>query len=510
MPSRLEFQFTLPGVSTTPVRRDPDAPLHLLVMADFSGRGHRETPAALLDLTQRSLMTVDADNFNAVMARLAPKLRLPLDADHGTPLTLGFGQIDDFHPDALYQRLELFQALRRARARLLNPASFTQAVAELNASPVPFTTQEPASPAPTVTSESDSDLLERLLGRAPAAASPPRPTDPGAAAIQTLLQAVVQPHIVRSDPSQPAWIAAVDAAISDQMRAILHQPIFQALEAAWRGVYHLVATFDPDVVRVSLLDVTQQELLLDLRAAAGDPRATSLYTSLIDQGVRMHDGQPWTVLVGDYRFGTTVEDLALLGALGALGAYAGGPFLAAADPNLLGCESAAVLADPTKWTPPPAELEDRWRLLRSSAVAPWLGLALPRVLLRLPYGFKTDPVEQFTFEEMPGGRDPEAYLWGNPALVCARLIVAAFAEHGEAFSPGDVLEFDDFPAHVYEEADERVLQPATETLLGERAMQAVLARGLMPLLGHRQRNAVRLVRFQSLAEPAAALAGAWR
>jgi type VI secretion system protein ImpC len=79
-------------------------------------------------------------------------------------------------------------------------------------------------------------------------------------------------------------------------------------------------------------------------------------------------------------------------------------------------------------------------------------------------------------------------------------------EEGGAFSPGDVLELEDLPAHVYEEAGERVMQPATEVLLSERAMQAVLARGVMPVLGHRQRNAVRLARFQSLAEPATALA----
>ncbi|MFZ1830052.1 MAG: type VI secretion system contractile sheath large subunit, partial [Candidatus Competibacteraceae bacterium] len=148
-----------------------------------------------------------------------------------------------------------------------------------------------------------------------------------------------------------------------------------------------------------------------------------------------------------------------------------------------------------------------WRALRQCMIAPWLGLALPRVLLRLPYGRKTDPVEQLEFEEMPMGRDPGAYLWGNPAFVCARLMTAAFVENGEAFSPGDVLELEGWPAHVYEEAGERVLQPATEVLLSEKAMQAILARGLMPLLGHRQRNAVRLARFQSLAEPATALAG---
>jgi type VI secretion system protein ImpC len=148
--------------------------------------------------------------------------------------------------------------------------------------------------------------------------------------------------------------------------------------------------------------------------------------------------------------------------------------------------------------------------LRTSAVAPWLGLALPRILLRLPYGQKTDPIDSFAFEEMPGGRDPEAYLWGNPAYVCARLIAAAFAENGWDFSPGDVLELGDCPAHVYEDAGERRMQPATEILLSERATEEILAHGPMPLLGHRQRNAIRLARFQSLADPPMALAGAWR
>jgi type VI secretion system protein ImpC len=191
-------------------------------------------------------------------------------------------------------------------------------------------------------------------------------------------------------------------------------------------------------------------------------------------------------------------------------AHAGGPFLAAADPNALGCASAAELADPTQWTPLPATAEQHWQALRQTEVAPWLGLALPRVLLRLPYGQKTEPVEQLEFEEMPLGRDPDAYLWGNPAFACARLIAAAFAENGWDFSPGDVLELDDLPAHVYGEAEERRMQPGTEVLLGERAMQALLARGIMPLLGHRQRNVVRLARFQSLADPPAALAGGWR
>ncbi|MFZ1641385.1 MAG: type VI secretion system contractile sheath large subunit [Candidatus Contendobacter sp.] len=506
MPGRMEFQFTLPQSAATPTRRDPNTPPRILIMADFSGRGQREPPAAGLDLASRPLLAVDVDRLDAVMAKLEPKPRLPLAMASGADLTVGFAQLDDFHPDALYQRLDLFQALRRTRARLLDPASFAQAAAEL----APLAAPEPVHPEPPAPSEGEAALLERLLGRAPAAPPTAQSTDAGANTLQTWLRTIVQPHIVRTDPRQSAWVAAVDAAIGDQMRAILHQPAFQALEATWRGVHGLVADLDDDGARVFLLDITQQELLLDLRAAGGKPQATGLHTLLIERGVRMPDGEPWTLLVGDYAFGAAPEDIALLAALGSLAAEAGGPFLAAAKPELLGCDSAATLADPTRWSPPSTEAGQNWLALRRCEIAPWLGLALPRVLLRLPYGKKTEPVEAFAFEEMPGGRDPDAYLWGNSAFACARLIAAAFAENGWDFNPGDVLELDECPAHVYEAAGERAMQPATEVLLGERAMLDILARGPMPLLGHRQRNTVRLARFQSLADPPAALAGVWR
>ena len=499
MPGRMEFSLNLPLSTPRPPRRSPAAPLRFLIMADFSGRADREMPGPLDDLSSRPLLTVDADSLDSAMSRLAPKLRLT-GAEPGSTLTVSFRQVDDFHPDALFQRLEAFQALRRSRARLLNPASFAQAAAELAPSPAPSGQTGPAA------AESDVELLDRLLGSAPPPAA--RPVDPGAAAIQSFLRAVVQPHIVTTDPTQAAWVAALDAAISDQLRAILHQPAFQTLEATWRSVQGLVSAYDSDVVQVALFDVTRQELLADLRSAGGDPTATSLYARLVERGVRMPDGQPWSLLIGDYQFGSGPEDVALLAGLGALAAQAGGPFLAEAAPGLVGAASAAALADPGSWTLD-VEQTPYWQALRQCAVAPWLGLALPRVLLRLPYGRNTDPLEQIEFEEMPLGRDPAGYLWGNPAFVCARPIAAAFVEQGEDFSPGDVLELDDLPAHVYEEAGERLLQPASEVLLGERAIQALLSSGLMALLGHRQRNALRLARFQSLAEPAAALAGEW-
>ena len=108
MPGRMEFQSTLSRSASTPPRRDPDAPLRILIMADFSGHGQREPPATGLALANRPPLAVDVDRLNAVMARLEPALRLPLAAT-GADFAIRFAQLDDFHPDALYQRLDLFQ-----------------------------------------------------------------------------------------------------------------------------------------------------------------------------------------------------------------------------------------------------------------------------------------------------------------------------------------------------------------------------------------------------------------
>ena len=504
MPARMEFTVNLPRSAPPAQPVAADAPLRILVMADFSGRSQREPAANRLDLDNRPLLDVDVDTLDAVMARLAPQLRLPV---AGGSVTVSFHQLDDFHPDALYQRLDLFQALRRSRARLLNPASFAQAVAELSPAPVAdvVTTHPPAR------HEADAELLNRLLGRPPAATevrAMPRETE-SATMLDGLLRTLVQPHIVYSDPRQSAWVDAVDAAIGDQLRALLHQPAFQELEAAWRGVHGLVSGLESDAVRITLLDLSWQELLADLRTAGGVPEASGLYARLIDRDARLADGQPWSLLVADYTFGNAPEDIALLALLGAVAARAGGPLLAAADPGLPGCTTVADLADPGRWTPPSDVNARNWQALRHCAVAPWLGLALPRILLRLPYGAKTDALEHLSFEEMPLGRDPRAYLWGNPAFACARLIATAFVEQGGDFYPGAVQQLDDLPAHIYEQEGERLMQPATEVLLGERAALALLDQGLMPLLGFRQRNALRLARVQSLAEPATELAGRW-
>src|SRR5262249_35019174 len=153
-------------------------------------------------------------------------------------------------------------------------------------------------------------------------------------------------------------------------------------------------------LKLYLLDIAKAELTADLRSA-DDLLSTGLYRLLVEQTVGTPGAQPWGVLVGSYTFDQSREDVELLGRLAQLVGRAGAPFLAAASDRLLGCASLAETPDPADWQPTAdPEGQETWARLRQLPEAAYLGLALPRFLLRLPYGKDTDPTDQFAFNEM--------------------------------------------------------------------------------------------------------------
>lgn len=465
MPAHLEFALSF---TRSKARRDaPDDPMRLLVIGDFSAKPAAQRPP----LASRPTHRVDADNLDQVLKRLAPRLgRLTGE--------LVFEQLDDFHPDRLYARLDLFQALRQARA---SPGA------------------------------GHDDLLGSLLGK-PAAAPPgpeAAPAPAPATGIDALIRSIVAPHIVRDTSAQTShYLAAIDAATTEQMRALLHEPAFQALESAWRGVQWLVSRLELDEdLQLHLFDVSKEELVADFVAAQGDLSRSGLALAVCGPATDTPDDPVWSLLVGLFGFGPGADDLGLLGAMGVVAAQAGGPLVAAAAPALYGCGSVTDLTDPMLWTPLATDAARQWSALRTSAVAPWIGLVAPRLLLRLPYGKATDPIEQFAFEEQAGAPVHETLLWGAGSLALAQLAGQAFTEGGWELAPDHVTELADLPAYTFRRNEEAELQPCAEAWLGERACQALLKRGLMPLLSHHQRAAVRLMRMQSIADPPCALAG---
>ena len=493
---RMQFEFRF-GRSRRPASRpDGEEPFRILVLGDFTGRdpAQRSAPPS-----QRGPLRVDVDNLEQVLARLSPRLDLILSE---MPLAIELRSLDDFHPDALFRRLAPFAALRKLRAELGDPALFRRAAAALGASP-----PAESSLTPSQVEETAADV-ERLLGRRPEAAPA---AAPGAALMERWLREIVARHVVADTArEQEHYIAAADATISEQMRRLLHHPAFQAIEATWRGIYRLVTQLETsETLQVFLLDVARDELAADIALAGDDPNRSVLYRHLCGPDTEPPDGRRWSLLVADFTFGPGAEEVPLLAALGALAARAGAPLLAAASIEALGCAGIGQLPEPASWLPLAPEVEARWAALRASAGAPWIGLALPRVLARLPYGANSDPIETFAFEELSESREHEAYLWGNPAFALALLAAQAFQEDGWDMDLDRRLDVADLPGHSFREDAESKLQPCAEVLLSESVGEDVLARGIMPLLSYRSRNAARLLRWQSLADPARTLQGVW-
>jgi type VI secretion system protein ImpC len=428
-------------------KRDNGEPMRLLVMGDFSGKAVAERPP----LARRPTQRVDIDNVDDVMQRLGPRLSVQAGETR-------FSQIDDFHPDRLYARLDLFQGLRQART---NPPAGTQ------------------------------DLLGRLLGKPTESGAAP-PAAP-ASALDALIGSLVAPHIVKdTSPLTKPYVAAVDAAIAEQMRTLLHAPAFQSLEAAWRGVRWLISSLELDEnLQLHLFDVTREELLADVVAVQGRLSQTGLHRALVDRWRNVPGGHGWSVLVGLIQFGPSDADIGLLAALGLIASQAGAPLLAGADWALAG-DDAGTLAG--------------WQALRRSEAAPWIGLAAPRVLLRAPYGKGSDPIEAFAFEEFVGPPVQEEFLWGNTSLAMALLIGRAFTARGWDMEPGDEREVGDLPLYTFVRDGEREMQACGERFLTESEIHTLLEAGLVPIASRRDRNAVVAVRFQSVSDPPAPLA----
>jgi len=475
----VRFQIDLGKPAATARRRD-DQPLTLLVLGNFSGATAAGAPWVPVK--------IDLDNFDAVFSAFEPSLDLELPGLAGARLKLRFGSLDDLHPDALFREWGVFSALREQRALLANPATFSQAAASLLDA--------------TKTAARDvveGDMFERLLG------SRGRDAAPTGGVVHQLISGVVAPYIVPDiAPEQSRYIASVDAAITATMRDILHAPAFQALEAAWRGVKALLDdTEGGDEIEIWLLDASAARMDADIAEHADDPAGSALHDVIVARAERAPDATPWSVVLGDYLFTADEAGLRRLATLGALARRAGAVFVGGADPRLASRVSFAKGAAAPAADAPVAE---SWRDLRRQPFAAHVALAAPRTLVRLPYGKGTDPIDAFAFEELADDAPPESLLWGNGAFVLARLLVRAFLANGWDAEPGDELEIDGFPALVRGRGDDRELQACAEGYLADGVAEKLLSLGLVPLQSHEKRPAVRAMRVQSVADPAAPLA----
>jgi len=523
MPGRMEFGFTFAGGQAASKRpRRDDEPFRLLLVGDFSGRGwKREHGGAPLPLARP--IAVDAAAVDRAFG--ACGVALLIDGGDAEPAVVSFESLDDFHPDRLLARVPALAAALRLRVDLAAraPGADTFAAAEqwlaqqvglvAGAAATPDAPKAPAGVSGGA--ESADDAVTRLLGRGPQApsvstsgASSPPPT--AAAAMRDLIASIVQPHVTPDPgPRRAQLLQAVDEVLATRLRAVLAAPAFRAVEGAWRGVERVVRTLDTDSeLGVFLLDACRADLLDALDAPDGNLEASALHRLLAASDRR------YALVAVGLEVSRTREDLRLLGAMGAVVARHGGALVAGGAPSLVGSETLVGLGDPTTWRSPDEGADGAlWSALRESPVGRSIELGLPRVLGRLPYGKKTDPVESFPFEELAprAGRATDTRLWSPAAFAIAEVYGAAFRADGwQMEAPAGQLDLEDLPAHSYDDDGELRLFPPAEVGLGERAGMAVVAAGLTAILARRDRGGARVVTAGSIATPALPLDGPWR
>ena len=307
------------------------------------------------------------------------------------------------------------------------------------------------------------------------------------AGVQAFLTELLKPQ--RSDEKVDATlvdalVAEIDQRISAQLDEILHHPEFQRMESTWRALKFVVDRVDfRENIKVDIVHVSKDDLRLDFEDAAEVPKS-GLYRLVYSNEYGTFGGRPYGAVVANYDFGPDAQDIALLQSCAAVAAMAHAPFLAAAGPAFFGIDSFTEL---DRRGDLQAHFEGphftKWRAFRDTDDARNVGLAMPRFMLRLPYGHDTVPVRSFDYEESVIGHH-ERYVWGNAAFALATRIAHSFAEYRwcpNIVGPLAGGTVDGLPLHTYECLGEVQVKRPTETGLSERREYELSEEGFIPL-----------------------------
>ncbi|HWB83589.1 MAG TPA: type VI secretion system contractile sheath large subunit [Bryobacteraceae bacterium] len=284
-----------------------------------------------------------------------------------------------------------------------------------------------------------------------------------------------------------ARIAQIDHLVSLQLNEILHAPPFQKLEGSWRGLQYLLNQSETsDKLKIKVLNATKKELLRDLQRAPEFDQST-LFKKIYEEEYGVFGGAPFSAMIGDYEFGRGPEDIELLEKVAQVAAAAHAPFLSAAAPEMLNMDSFTSIDAPRDM----AKIFDsseyaKWKSFRQSEDSRYVGLCLPHVLMRLPYGKNGASVEAFNYEEGVDGTDHSKYLWGNAAYALGARLTSAFAMYGwcaaiRGVEGGGLVE--GLPTHTFTtDSGDVALKCPTESPITDRREKELADQGFVPLV----------------------------
>jgi type VI secretion system protein ImpC len=284
-----------------------------------------------------------------------------------------------------------------------------------------------------------------------------------------------------------ARIADIDVLLSKQLNEIMHHPDFQKMEGSWRGLHYLVHQSETStMLKIKVLNTSKDDLRKDLeRAVEFDQSA--LFKKVYEEEFGTFGGAPFGALVGDYEFGRHPQDMGLIEKISNVAAAAHAPFFSAASPQLFNLDSFTEIGTPRDL----AKIFDtveyaKWKSFRESEDSRYVGLCLPHILMRLPYGPETVPVEGFNFKEDVDGKDHSKYLWANAAYAMATRLTDSFAKHSwcaaiRGVEGGGLVE--GLPTHTFRTDDGEVaLKCPTEIAITDRREKELSDLGFIPLV----------------------------
>jgi len=330
-------------------------------------------------------------------------------------------------------------------------------------------------------------------------------------AVQTLAaQALEQTALISDDAVRTieTIVAEIDKKLSEQINLIMHHQDFQRLEGTWRGLSHLINNTETDEqLKIRVLNLSKKDLGKTLKKFKGTAWDQSpLFKKMYEDEFGTPGGEPYGCLVGDYTFDHTPKNVEMLSGIAQIAAAAHAPFISAADPGLMNMDTWQELGNPRDLTKILQTAEyASWRSLRDSDDSRYVGLTMPRFLSRIPFGAKTEPVEEFDFEEDTEGADHSKYCWSNSAYAMAVNINRAFKLYGwcsriRGAESGGMVE--GLPTHTFPTDDGGVdMKCPTEIAITDRREAELAKNGMMPLSHWKNTDYAVLVGAQSLQSP---------
>lgn len=301
-------------------------------------------------------------------------------------------------------------------------------------------------------------------------------------------------------------IASLDAQISRQLDAVMHHEDFQRVESTWRGVKSLIDQTDfRRNVRIELLDISKDHLVQDFEDAP-EIAQSGLYVHTYTNEYDTPGGEPIAAAISNYEFGRGPQDIALLRNISKVAAAAHMPFIGSVGPAFFGKESmeeVAAIKDIGNYFDRAEYL--KWKSFRDSDDSRYIGLTMPRVLGRLPYGPDTIPVRSFNYIESVKGPDHDKYLWTNASFAFAANMVKSFINNGwcvQIRGPQAGGAVTGLPIHLFDLGTGNQVKIPSEVMIPETREFEFANLGFIPLSYYKNRDYACFFSANSAQKPA--------